>query len=40
MEILRRGRFNLTPYTFEKPKLWHFKEAKDLLLNRLRRHSL
>jgi len=40
MEMLRRGRFDLTPYNFEKPKLWHFKEAKDLILGRLRRHSL
>ena len=40
MEILRRGRFNLTPYTFEKPKLWQFKEAKEQFLRRLRRHTL
>jgi len=40
MEILRRGRFNLTPYTFEKPKLWQLKEARDLVLRRLRRNTV
>ncbi len=40
MEILRRGRFNLTPYTFQKPKLWQFKEAKEQFLRCLRRHTL
>jgi len=40
MEILRRGRFLLTPYTFEKPKKWQFKEARDLVLRRLRRNTI
>jgi hypothetical protein len=40
MEILRRGRFNLTPYTFEKPKLWQLKEARDLVWRRLRRNTV
>jgi len=40
MEILRRGRFNLTPYTFEQPKLWQFKETRDLFLRRLRRNTV
>jgi hypothetical protein len=40
MEILRRGRFLLTPYTFEKPKLWQLKEARDLVLRRLRRNTI
>lgn len=40
MEILRRGRFSLTPYTFDKPKLWQFKEAKDSFLRRLRRNTV
>ncbi|KAG6854555.1 hypothetical protein C0991_004891 [Blastosporella zonata] len=40
MEILRRGRFLLTPYTFEKPKLWQLKEARDLVLRRLRRNTV
>ncbi|KAF8077685.1 hypothetical protein FPV67DRAFT_1462662 [Lyophyllum atratum] len=40
MEILRRGRFVLTPYTFEKPKLWQFKEARDLVMRRLRRNTV
>ncbi|KAJ3517395.1 hypothetical protein NLJ89_g516 [Agrocybe chaxingu] len=40
MEILRRGRFNLTPYTFEKPKLWQLKEARALILRRFRRNTV
>ncbi|KAF9484663.1 hypothetical protein BDN70DRAFT_81954 [Pholiota conissans] len=40
MEILRRSRFSLTPYTFEKPRLWQFKEARDLFLRRLRRNTV
>ncbi|KDR73604.1 hypothetical protein GALMADRAFT_280755 [Galerina marginata CBS 339.88] len=40
MEILRRGRFSLTPYAFEKPKLWQFKEARDLFMRRLRRNTV
>ena len=40
MEILRRGRFSLTPYTFERPKLWQFKEARDLFMRRLRRNTV
>ncbi|THU84923.1 hypothetical protein K435DRAFT_869809 [Dendrothele bispora CBS 962.96] len=35
MEILRRGRFALTPYMFERPKLWQIIEAKDLIMRRL-----
>lgn len=40
MEILRRGRFLLTPYTFEKPKMWQLKETRDLVLRRLRRNTV
>ncbi|KAG5645604.1 hypothetical protein DXG03_005742 [Asterophora parasitica] len=40
MEILRRGRFLLTPYTFEKPKMWQLKEARDLILRRVRRYTV
>ncbi|KAF5386560.1 hypothetical protein D9615_001589 [Tricholomella constricta] len=40
MEILRRGRFVLTPYTFEKPKMWQLKEARDLVLRRIRRYTV
>ncbi|KAG6817822.1 hypothetical protein H0H87_003230 [Tephrocybe sp. NHM501043] len=40
MEILRRGRFLLTPYTFEKPRLWQLKEARDLVMRRLRRNTV
>ncbi|KAF8809066.1 hypothetical protein BYT27DRAFT_7241401 [Phlegmacium glaucopus] len=40
MEILRRGRFNLTPYTFQKPKLWQLKAARDLVLRPLRRNTV
>ncbi|KAF5331126.1 hypothetical protein D9619_005370 [Psilocybe cf. subviscida] len=40
MEILRRGRFALTPYTFQKPRLWQFREAKDLIMRRLRRNTI
>ncbi|KAF9469340.1 hypothetical protein BDZ94DRAFT_1152278 [Collybia nuda] len=40
MEILRRGRFALTPYTFEKPKMWQLKETRDLVLRRLRRNTV
>ncbi|PPQ93258.1 hypothetical protein CVT25_015256 [Psilocybe cyanescens] len=40
MEILRRGRFSLTLYTFEKPKLWQFQEARDLFMRRIRRNTL
>ncbi|KAF8236272.1 hypothetical protein L208DRAFT_1252598 [Tricholoma matsutake] len=40
MEILRRGRFSPTPYTFQKPKMWQLQEARDLLLRRLRRNTV
>ncbi|KAG2020151.1 hypothetical protein CC2G_005519 [Coprinopsis cinerea AmutBmut pab1-1] len=41
MEILRRGRFSLTPYTFEKPTaMWQLKEARELLMRRLRRNTV
>ncbi|GLB34686.1 hypothetical protein LshimejAT787_0202510 [Lyophyllum shimeji] len=40
MEILRRGRFVLTPYTFEKPKLWQLKETRDLVFRRLRGYTV
>ncbi|RDB21487.1 hypothetical protein Hypma_011895 [Hypsizygus marmoreus] len=40
MEILRRGRFVLTPYTFEKPNMWQLKETRDLVLRRLRRYTV
>ncbi|KAH7920136.1 hypothetical protein BV22DRAFT_1074462 [Leucogyrophana mollusca] len=39
MEILRRGRFNLSPYVFDRPKIWagaHFAN----LSRRLRRSTL
>ncbi|KAF8724840.1 hypothetical protein AX14_008559 [Amanita brunnescens Koide BX004] len=35
MEILRRGRFSLTPYSFERPKFWQLKEARDVIIRRL-----
>ncbi|KAG6820840.1 hypothetical protein H0H93_010667 [Arthromyces matolae] len=40
MEILRRGRFSLTPYDFQRPKLWQLKEARDLMLRRIRRNTV
>ncbi|KAJ7583004.1 hypothetical protein C8J56DRAFT_1056014 [Mycena floridula] len=40
MEVLRRGCFLLTPYTFERPKFWQLAEAKDLLVRRFRRNTL
>ncbi|TFK30185.1 hypothetical protein FA15DRAFT_663567 [Coprinopsis marcescibilis] len=40
MEILRRGRFSLTPYTFEKPTTWQFKEARESFFRRLRRNTV
>ncbi|KAF9014071.1 hypothetical protein BDQ17DRAFT_1342013 [Cyathus striatus] len=40
MEILRRGRFCLTPYTFDRSRLWHLKEAKDRVVRRLRRYTM
>ncbi|KXN91393.1 hypothetical protein AN958_00655 [Leucoagaricus sp. SymC.cos] len=40
MEIVRRGRFNLTPYTFDNPTIWQLKEARDLFLRRLRRNTV
>lgn len=40
MEILRRGRFGLTPYTFENPTIWQLKEARDLVWNRIRRNTV
>jgi hypothetical protein len=40
MEILRRGRFNLTPYTFDDPTIWQLKEARDIVLRRFRRHTV
>ncbi|KAF8633849.1 hypothetical protein AX15_001221 [Amanita polypyramis BW_CC] len=36
MEILRRGRFSLTPYTFQRPKLSRFREVRDAISRRLR----
>ncbi|KAF5358413.1 hypothetical protein D9756_001295 [Leucocoprinus leucothites] len=39
MEILRRGRFNLTPYTFDNPTIWQLKEARDIFLRRMRRNT-
>ncbi|KAF8912066.1 hypothetical protein CPB84DRAFT_1761180 [Gymnopilus junonius] len=38
MEILRRGRFNLPPYVFGKPKLW--QEARNSFIRRLRRNTI
>jgi len=35
MEILRRGRFLLTPYSFERPKFWQLREARDVISRRL-----
>ncbi|KAF8891297.1 hypothetical protein BD779DRAFT_1514472 [Infundibulicybe gibba] len=40
MEVLRRGRFSLTPYTFQRPKLWQLKEARDLMMRRIRRNTV
>ncbi|EDR14786.1 uncharacterized protein LACBIDRAFT_292206 [Laccaria bicolor S238N-H82] len=40
MEILRRGRFCLTPYTFDRPRMWQLKEARDLFMRRLRRNTV
>ncbi|KAK7467399.1 hypothetical protein VKT23_004455 [Stygiomarasmius scandens] len=42
MEILRRGRFSLTPYMFDRPKLWQIIEARDMIMRRLtsRRNTL
>ncbi|KAF9036639.1 hypothetical protein BJ165DRAFT_1504836 [Panaeolus papilionaceus] len=41
MEIVRRGRFSLTPYTFEKLKgQWQFKEVGHILLRNLRRNTV
>ncbi|KAH9483906.1 hypothetical protein JR316_0003384 [Psilocybe cubensis] len=40
MEILRRGRFGLALYTFEKPQAWQFREAHRLLMRRVRRDTL
>ena len=37
MEILRRGRFLLTPYSFERPKFWQLREARDVISKRLQR---
>ncbi|KAJ3564806.1 hypothetical protein NP233_g8053 [Leucocoprinus birnbaumii] len=39
MEILRRGRFNLTPYTFDNPTIWQLKEARDIFFRRMRRNT-
>lgn len=40
MEILRRGRFNLTPYTFDNPPIWQLKEARNVFLRRMRRNTV
>ncbi|TFK76196.1 hypothetical protein BDN72DRAFT_891287 [Pluteus cervinus] len=40
MEILRRGRFDLTPYEFRRPKFWRLQEARDLVLKQLRRGTI
>jgi len=40
MEILRRGRFSLTLYSFERPKLWQLCDARDSVCRRLRRNML
>lgn len=40
MEILRRGRFSLSPYTFNRPKAGQIKEARELMLRRLRRNTV
>ena len=40
MEILRRGRFLLTPYTSGNTKCFNSKEARDLVLRRLRRNTI
>ncbi|KAL0946779.1 hypothetical protein HGRIS_012952 [Hohenbuehelia grisea] len=37
MEILRRGRFGLTPHTFKQPKLWQLSEARSMMTRRIRR---
>ncbi|EGN95579.1 hypothetical protein SERLA73DRAFT_95092 [Serpula lacrymans var. lacrymans S7.3] len=39
VEILRRGRFNLTPYVFDRPKLWSGAHLASLG-RRLRRRSI
>ncbi|KAK2466717.1 hypothetical protein APHAL10511_000975 [Amanita phalloides] len=36
MEILRRGRFLLTPYKFEPRKFWKLREVRDAISERLR----
>ncbi|KAF9500567.1 hypothetical protein BDN71DRAFT_1586070 [Pleurotus eryngii] len=38
LEIVRRGRFLLTPYSFERPK--HQWVARDLIMRRLRRSTI
>ncbi|KAF9564424.1 hypothetical protein CPC08DRAFT_685293 [Agrocybe pediades] len=40
VELVRRGRFGLPQYEFSKPKLWQFKEARDLVMRRLRRNTI
>jgi hypothetical protein len=40
MEILRRGRFSLTPYTFDNPTMWQFKDARESFFRRLRRNTV
>ncbi|KAF5315515.1 hypothetical protein D9611_004966 [Ephemerocybe angulata] len=40
MEILRRGRFDLTPYTFDNPTMWQFKDARESFMRRLRRNTV
>ncbi|PFH54123.1 hypothetical protein AMATHDRAFT_52935 [Amanita thiersii Skay4041] len=40
MEILRRGRFSLTPYCFNRPRFWQLQEARDSIFRRLRRGTL
>jgi len=40
MEILRRGRFSLNPYCFDERPPSAFKEARDLLMRRLRRNTV
>ncbi|KAJ8523101.1 hypothetical protein ONZ45_g366 [Pleurotus djamor] len=40
LEIVRRGRFQLTPYSFERAKYWQLEEARDLILRRIRRSTI
>ncbi|KIK59503.1 hypothetical protein GYMLUDRAFT_44475 [Collybiopsis luxurians FD-317 M1] len=35
MEMIRRGRFTFTPYTFERSNFWSIIEVKELLMRKL-----